>query len=96
MITVIFWVCLGISIVSFFTFLGLTFGWGTGSGRPASGAGKTVQQSGLTDTAKLAEAAAKLAEAFGKAGPAATAAVICLISLAFAVLAAGLDRLPVR
>jgi len=53
---------------------------------------RDVQQAGITDAAKIAEATGSLAGAFKKAGAAPTAAAMSVLFLLIALIAAGVGK----
>jgi hypothetical protein len=89
--TALFWVSLGMSVVSFVVFVVLSARTPPAA-PPPGGAGAMERQAGLSDVAKLAEAIAKLVDAFAKAKPSAAAATCSVIFLLVALAAAGIDK----
>jgi len=94
MIAVLGWGATAMSFASFLLFVYLSAR--RAPALPVAGAGNVAQHAGLSDVVKVAEAVAKLADSFAKAGPALSALVASIVFLLLALVAAGIDRLPVR
>ncbi|HEY2135519.1 MAG TPA: hypothetical protein VGH49_06500 [Xanthobacteraceae bacterium] len=90
--TALFWVSLGMSVISFIVFVVLSTRPPPSAASTAGGAAAVERQAGLSDVAKLAEAIAKLVDAFAKAKPSAAAAACSVIFLLIALAAAGIDK----